>query len=92
MKRVTWTDGVGKNHAALIRDDDSQETAQKGHGIPQDPPDVEQLDWSGIARDLHNELLARGLVTKDDVVKSQNGVTSAILAALRRKVLTLYSL
>jgi hypothetical protein len=92
LKKVPWQDAAGKRHIALVRDGDDEETARKGYGIPVDPPDVEQIDWSGVARDLHNELLARDLITKDDVVRSQTGVTGAILAALRRKVLALYDL
>ena len=92
MKQVAWKDAVGKRHIALVRDDDDEETAREGHGIPVDPPNVDRIDWTGVARDLHNELLARGLITRDDVVRSQNGVTGAILAVLRRKVLALYGL
>lgn len=59
-------------------------------GVPLEPPDLDQLDWATIKRDLHNALFDRGLVTWQDVQRSQNGVTTAILATVRRKLIVLY--
>jgi hypothetical protein len=83
-------DEKGWHHAALVRENDSDEVAKQGLGIPADPPDLSQLDCEEIMRDLHNELLARGLLTQTDVVEAQNGVTGAILATFKRRILNLY--
>jgi len=90
MKTVTWTDNKGYRHEASIRDTDDATIAQKGKGLSLDPPDVSRIDWEAVKRDLHNDLLARGLTAHSDVEKQQNGVTGAVLAALRPKVLALY--
>jgi hypothetical protein len=55
-----------------------------------DPPDVEQIDWEAVKRDLHNALLEAGLVTIEDVSHQQVGVTSVILGVMRRRVVALY--
>ena len=56
-----------------------------------DPPDViHKINWEGVAVDLHNELVRRGLFERQDVIRGQNQLTSAILAALRKRVKNLY--
>jgi len=90
LKKVTWTDGSGKNHISLIRDADNETVATTGHGLSLDPPDVWNIDWNAVKLDLHNELVNRGLLTHADVVKQQSGVSGAVLSALRRRILTLY--
>lgn len=90
MRRVLWKDKKGRNHAAFVRDGDGDDVAQQGFGISADPPDVNRLSCAKLLRNLHNELLARGLVTQDDVIKAQNGVTGAVLAVFKREVLQLY--
>ena len=90
MRRVQWIDRKGRNHASVVRDRDPDDLAKAGYGIPGDPPDVDQLDWDAIKRDLHNELLARGIITYEDLVAAQNGATGAILAAIRSRLTTLY--
>lgn len=88
MKRVIWTDGKGYKHASLIRDSDDPSLAPEG--IRCDPPDLDQLNWKTIRRELHNALVERGLSTWEDVQRSQNGVTSTILGVLRRPIIALY--
>ena len=88
MKLIEWKDSSGLHHLSLIRDGDSANDAPQG--LPQDPPDVAQLNWREVQKTLHNELVARRLITLEDVTKSQNGLTAAILAALRRRVANLY--
>jgi len=90
MRIVEWTDEHGILHKALIRETDPDSVAHAGQGVPLEPPNVMALDWDTIARDLHNELVKRNLFTVEDVHKSQNGVTAAILATIKRKVLLFY--
>jgi hypothetical protein len=90
LREVTWEDASGKKHKSLIRDNDPDDVAIEGKGLSQDPPDIESINWEDVKRDLHNQLFNRGLITKNDVMKQQNGITGAILAALKRRVLDLY--
>lgn len=90
MKPIAWTDEKGYNHSAMVRDDDDLEAVSEGRKVSRDPPHIERIDWDVVKRDLHNQLLARGLLTPSDVEEQQNGVTGAVLAALRPKVLELY--
>jgi len=88
MKLIEWKDANGLYHLSLIRDGDSPNDAPQG--LPQDPPDITQLNWREIQKTLHNELVARRLITLEDVTKSQSGLTAAILTAIRRQVFALY--
>jgi len=88
MRMVIWEDASGYKHRSAVRDWDSDELAM--HGISQDPPTVDDLDWEAIKRDLHNSLVLRGLFDYNDLVREQNGVTGAILSALRGRVIGLY--
>ena len=88
MKEITFTDDDGLLHKSAIRDEDPDELAHEG--ILQDPPNVERLDWDEIKRELHNQLVMRKLFTYDDLVRQQNGVTGAILAAMRKPVINLF--
>ena len=60
MRIVTWTDQHGWKHRSMVRDGDPDDVAPKG--VPQDPPDLRQLDWEGVMRDLHNALVEQGVV------------------------------
>lgn len=88
MKIVIWTDEKGWRHRSVIKDDHDESMAPKG--IQQDPPRVEDLNWEDIKRDLHNALVNRGLIGYRDIIRQQDGVTGAILAALRKPVIDLY--
>lgn len=88
MRLVEWTDRRGWRHHAWIRDDDPDEAAP--YGVPRDPPDVEQLEWEEIKRDLHHALLDRGLISWQDVQRQQNAVTSALRAVLLKRIIALY--
>jgi len=91
MKIVVYEDNAGYKHRALLRDTDPDHAAPT-IGIPQDPPDLDRIDWEEVKRKLHNRLVERELITWLDVQRSQNGVTSSILDVLRREVVMLYRL
>ena len=88
MKIVEWTDNKGYKRKRAIKDTDSNESAI--HGMPLEPPDLERLDWKQLKLDLYHNLMNRDLVSWQDVQYSQNGVTSAILATFKRKIIALY--
>ena len=88
MRHVEWTDGRGYLRRSLVRDGDADALAPLG--VPQGVPDLSKIDWKDFQRDLHNELHRRGLFTWEDVQRSQNGLTGAVLATLRRRLIALY--
>lgn len=88
MRVITWTDDEGYRHRAYIRDGDREDRPDLG--VPADIPDLDALDWQAVKRDLHNILTDRGLVTWADVQASQNGIHSAIQAALAKRLVQLY--
>jgi len=90
MKLVEWTDEVGWKHLALLRDGDPDDMATQG--ISRDPPDINQLNWDEIKRDLHNELVNRRLSDWRDVQKRQGDLTGAVQAVLRRRLKLLYNI
>lgn len=89
MKEVLWTDEQGLKHRSLLREHDLDELAPQG--ILKDPPDVLRgINWEQVAKDLHNQLVDRGLWSWDAVQAQQNGVTGAVLAALKKRIVDLY--
>ena len=88
MKVLHWIDDDGYGRVSIVRDKDSAFEANSG--LRSGPPDVTTIDWEGVVRDLHNALADRKLFTYQDIIKSKDGVKSAILSTLRRKVITLY--
>lgn len=88
MRLVQWTDSKGYVRQSYIKDDDPDEMAEKG--IRHEPPDVSRIDWSEVERDLHNELVQRGLISWKDVQAQQNTLGPAIQAVLKRRLIALY--
>ena len=87
MKTVKWIDN-GWQRQSLLRDNDLDSDAPDG--IPQGPPDINTLDWDAIKRDLHNELMARGLFDWNDVERLQNALGTVATAVLRPYLLSLF--
>ena len=88
MRIVIWTDKHGWKHASKLRDKDPDDMAPSG--IPLEPPDVNEIDWEGVKKDLHNQLIDKRLFTWDDVVAQQTGVTAAIQSAIKRRLINFY--
>lgn len=88
MRTVIWEDRNGYTRASLVRDGDPDEAAESG--IPVSPPDLDQIDWEEVKRDLSNNLVRKGLFTYEDMQKAQNGIRSAVILALHKKVVDLY--
>lgn len=84
MRLIQWTDEDGYRHRSLVRDEDSDDEAN--HGIPLDPPSLAEMTSipEEVKRDLHNELVARGLFTWADVLAQQSGVTGVAKAIASR--------
>lgn len=88
MRQVEWTDRAGYNHRSLVRDNDPDDMAEQG--IPLDPPDLNQIDWEMVRRDLHNALLHNEMVKWDDIPLRPNGISNAIKTSMKRQVVNLY--
>jgi len=88
MRIVIKTDRFGYKRAYWVKNEDSDDVAEEG--IPLNPPNLDFLEWEEVKRDLHNMLVDRGLFTWMDVQRAQNGVTSSVLAAMRKRVISLY--
>jgi hypothetical protein len=61
MKIVIWKDKHGYKHRSLLRDTDRDD--QAAYGVPQDPPDLNQIDWEEVKKEIHNHLVEKGLIT-----------------------------
>jgi hypothetical protein len=73
-----------------VRDQDPDDAAEQG--ILQDPPNLEELDWEGVKRDLHNALVSAGLFSWQDVQRrgAEDGLRGAILSSMKRRLINLY--
>ena len=90
MRTVIWEDRNGYTRASLIRDGDPDEAAE--YGIPIEAPNLDYINFEEVKRDLHNELVRRGLFTHKDVQRQQRGVTASIIAVLKKRVVDTYKL
>lgn len=88
MRLVRWYDEDGYLRQSYVRDQDPDSMGPGG--MPHEPPDLGQLDWDEIVRELHNLLVERNLITWNDVQSQQNGVSSAIQTVLKRRMVALY--
>ncbi len=85
LKLVNWTDQEGYKHLSHVIDNEDIK-----EGIPNDPPDINQLDWEQIKQDLHNGLVDKNLITWHDIQMSGDGLTGVILTVLRKRIIQLY--
>lgn len=88
MKIEVYEDRRGYLRAAQIRDNDPPEMAP--HGIPLDPPDLDQLDWEEIKRDIHNSLVRSRLFTWRDVLRRQNAISGIVARTIKAHIVRLY--
>lgn len=88
MRIVVVEDRLGYKRAYWVKNEDPDDMAEEG--LPLNPPNLDFLEWEEVKRDLHNMLVDRGLFTWMDVQKAQNGVTSSILGAMRKRLINLY--
>ena len=84
MKVVTF-EKDGYKYKSTMRDVDTNPS----QGIIQGPPNLDELDWVAIKRDLHNALFDAGLMSWLDIQQNQ-GLPGIILGAMRRRLINLY--
>lgn len=85
---VEWTDDGGYLHLSWLPPD--MPDSQAAQGLPVGIPDLAGLDWEEVARELQNRLVKRGIVSLDDIGRSQNGLSHSILAVLKPRLIELY--
>lgn len=88
MRPLIWTDDAGWRHRSWLRDADPDEMAPRG--VPDEPPDVHAIDMEAVRRALHNALVEQELTSWEAVQRAPQGLTPAILAALRPPLMALY--
>ena len=86
MRLIKYTDDNGYKHLKWVRDHDPDSAS----GIPGDPPDLNNLDWEEIKKELHNSLVEKGLVDWSAVQASQTGLSSTIVTVLKRRLIIMY--
>lgn len=89
MKRVIWTDDFGVKHVSLLREYDNDMLAK--HGIPSDPPDLEEIFKDG-ALEFHNLLVERGILDYNDVVAAQTAISNLLLGVFKNKIVFAFKL
>lgn len=86
MRLVKRTDSDGFKHLYYIKDNDPDTAV----GIPSDPPDIRELDWQEIIRDIYNGLVDNQLIQLSNIQRSNSGLDSIILSAIKRRLVALY--
>ena len=86
MRLIQRTNGDGFKHLYYVKDSDF-DTAT---GIPANPPDIRQLDWEGIIKDIHNGLVDNRLIQLSNIQHSNSGLDNIILVAIKRRLIALY--
>lgn len=76
MRAIVIEDKRGYRRRVFVRDNDSDEMASQ-IGIPGGPPDLDNLDWEFIKRDINKALVNNGLFTWSDIQKSSVGLNAA---------------
>jgi len=87
MRIVMWTDKDGYLHRSMVRDQDPDEEAQRG--VPMDPPSLDEVDWEGVKRDIHNALVSQGLITWRDLQR-QGNLKGLIVSAVKPRIISLF--
>lgn len=89
MRLVTWEDERGYKRQAYVPDGATDEMAKKS-GIPHDPPDLSEIDWEEVAKEIHNALVAQGLITWQDVLRQQTTLIPILVTPVKQRIQALY--
>lgn len=89
MQRIIWTDEDGYRQIALLGDTDL--ATHPEHGIPVTFPEIREMDWEGIVRDLQNTLVDRGLVDVPSIQQS-HALEGAVRSIVTRRIIEFYRL
>jgi hypothetical protein len=89
MRAVIYTDERGYRRRSFVRDTDNDDMAE--FGIPANPPDVEDVDWDYIKREINNALVDNGLFDWNDMNHSPIGLNVTV-TLVKRAISGLYQL
>lgn len=87
MRVVTYKDEKGFIWRRLVRDHDSDSRAPLG--IPVGPPDLNQMDWEGMKKEMNNYLAEAGIFTWDDLQRHQPQFLG-VVNIVKRHLILLY--
>lgn len=86
LVRKDYTDNSGRMWAVLVPDSEDIDPAM---GVPIGPPDLTALDLpEETAVRLHNQLFARGILTKSDLKGKQQQLFAALQSAYKVDITT----
>lgn len=88
MKTVITEDRNGFLRGHLIRNNDPIERAHEG--IPVGPPDLSDIDWHEVEKQMHNALVKSKVYTYQDVQRGQGKVVGLAARIVKNHVVTLY--
>ncbi|MHC4413471.1 MAG: hypothetical protein ACYSW6_10980 [Planctomycetota bacterium] len=88
MKLVTWEDERGYTMQSYLPDGTADDLASTV--IPHNPPDLSEIDWEEVAKEMHNALVAQGLITWQDVQRQQTTLVPVIVSSVKRRLIALY--
>lgn len=86
MKIVKYSDSARFLRAAYVKDTDAPSAGPRG--IPAGPQ-LEDLDWDELKREINNILIGADLLTWDDVLHNQQAFSQA-LTAFKRRLIGIY--
>lgn len=86
MRIIQKIDENGYKHLYYIKDIDL-DTAK---GIPADPPNINELDWDAIKREIHNALIDARLIQLQNIRRSNSGLDNILLKPIKRRLIELY--
>lgn len=87
MRQVTYVDRKGYQRVALVRDTDPDEAAPTG--IPLGPPDLDELDFEEVKREINNEMVKQGILNIRDLPRRPNAITLAVRSAMVHRIVAL---
>lgn len=87
-REVSWIDGQGWRRASILPSSDTVSPPEAG--IPVGPPDLNDVDWESVKRDLHNRFMDGKLYSWSDVQRNHGLFTAALMHQLRAEILRIY--
>ncbi|KKL54554.1 hypothetical protein LCGC14_2264250 [marine sediment metagenome] len=89
MKSIIYEDKEGFLHRVLIKNNDPLTAAE--YGLPVGPPDVRDIDWDLMMRQINNVLVEHEIFDWYDAQRKPVGLTAA-LTIFKRHLISLYRL
>jgi len=87
-EEVKWQDDKGFKHLSIMPS--KFKLQHPSQGFPNDPPNLDMIDWELVKKELHNLLVDRRLITFQDLNGKNGDLANAILLVIRPKLVELY--